>query len=107
MPIASLVSRSSKMHLPQRIKVQALLQSRYSVEQCNDFSGLNRPANWDNRVSGQDQILTTEGHEILLRSNGAQSTPKVGWVLLLTSGNPAEGYDWTLYGIPKVVQNQS
>lgn len=89
------------MQLPKRIKVQALLQSRYEAEQCTDFSGLSRPADWDDRVLGQEQVLTTEGQRLILRSSGAQSTPKPGWVLLLTSGDAEEGFEWTLYGISK------
>ncbi len=89
------------MNLPQRIKVQAVIKSRYNSEMFTDFSGLSRPANWDDRKSGLEQVLTSNGEQIALRSGGAQSTPKEGWVLLLTAGSDEEGYEWTLYGITK------
>lgn len=89
------------MNLPQRITIKEVLSSRYAPELLTDYSGLDRPADWDQRVSGKDVILSSDDQQIVLKSGGGQSTPKQGWVLLLTSGSQEDGYDWTLYGIPK------
>jgi hypothetical protein len=59
-----------------------------------------RPDNWDERHSGIDIIRTTDGEVLKLLSDGMQSTPKPGWVIMLLDGNHEQGFKWTLYGIP-------
>lgn len=83
---------SSVEKLPVRVTVDALLSSRYP-------DGL-RPDSWDDRVAGND-LIKAGGKTIKLRSDGGQSPPQPGWVILLTEGDGSSGYLWTLYGIPK------
>ncbi len=78
--------------LPRRIRVQEVLDARYPDRQ--------RPLSWDLRKNGIDRIRTAEGESLNLLSDGGQSVPKPGWVLLLTDGDAAIGYRWTLYGLP-------
>lgn len=78
--------------LRKRVTVKKVLSSRYSNS--------SRPQSWDDRKEGIDCIRTTSGEEIKLYSNGQQSTPKEGWVILLTDGSEDKGFSWTLYGIP-------
>lgn len=85
-------SSSSKLKAPvKRITVKSLLSSRYT-------SG-RRPSNWDERIPGFDKVLTTDGEEISLMSNGQQSPPQPGWTILLTGEKEEGSYSWTLYGI--------
>ena len=91
------------MITPVRIRVGELVRSRYSKVECTDFSGLARPADWDERYPGEEEIRTTDGSVVKLLSNGAQPTPQAGWELLLTAGDDRQGYVWTLYGMPKSV----
>ncbi len=79
--------------LPILLKVDSLIESRYSNNE--------RPLSWDNRKSGVDVILTPDGKKLKLQSDGGQSPPKRGWSLLLTNGDPKNGYAWTLYSMPK------
>lgn len=60
-----------------------------------------RPDSWDQRSEGIDIIRTTDGEVVKLLSDGMQSSPKPGWVLMLRNGDPADGMRWTLYGIPQ------
>jgi len=60
----------------------------------------NRPDNWDERHSGVDVVRTSDGEVLKLLSDGMQSTPKPGWVIMLLDGNHEQGFRWTLYGIP-------
>jgi hypothetical protein len=77
--------------LPRRVTVSELLTSRYE-------SG-KRPASWEKRVAGMDTIRTPDGEELSLLSDGQQSPPQTGWVILLTDAEES-GYRWTLYGMP-------
>jgi hypothetical protein len=83
--------------LPRRVTVAELLSSRYDSHINNTES---RPDVWGERVSGVDKIRTEDGHELLLQSDGQQSPPRAGWVILLTSGSDQDGFSWTLYGMP-------
>lgn len=78
--------------LRKRVTVKKVLSSRYATS--------SRPSSWDERKDGIDCIRTTSGEEIKLLSNGQQSTPKEGWVILLQDGSEEKGFTWTLYGIP-------
>jgi hypothetical protein len=82
--------------VPSRIQVKSIVASRYP-----DFPHGGRPLSWDERVSGLDIITTEDGKTVTLRSDGQQSTPQAGWVLMITGGGAADGYLWTLYGMPK------
>ena len=79
--------------VPSRIEVEQLVESRYR-------SG-ERPLSWDDRIEGADVIRTTDGKTYRLMSDGGQSPPKKGWVLMLTGGDAEAGYQWTLYGLPQ------
>ena len=80
------------MNLPKRTKVKKLISGRYG--------GGKRPLSWDERISGLDEILTSEDEKIILDSNGDQSCPEPGWDILLTSSGKSPGtFKWTLYGI--------
>ncbi len=108
------------MKLPRRITVGRVLASRYSAAQSGAEQMTNlhvvggkdraeagavrntpeRPFVWDERFDGVDKIETTEGEVIELWSEGMQSPPKPGWVILLRE--KAElGLTWTLYSLPK------
>lgn len=65
-----------------------------------------RPTSWDERRAGVEEIETDTGERVLLFSNGGQSSPAVGWELLLTQTHQeatpnasASVLEWTLYGI--------
>ncbi|MCB0318734.1 MAG: hypothetical protein KDD56_08245 [Bdellovibrionales bacterium] len=79
--------------IPFRDSVEELVSSRYDDNK--------RPESWDLRKPGKDVVRLKSGKIISLQSDGGQSPPKPGWVILLTDGNSTEGYHWTLYGIPK------
>jgi hypothetical protein len=83
----------NELTLPCRVTVQAITSSRYP--------GHERPLSWEERVAGVDVVTLEDGSTIRLRSDGMQSPPKAGWVLLLVKGNPQEGFVWTLYGLPQ------
>jgi|GEM_PF-1434729 len=83
--------------LPVRIRVSELVSSRYG--RGGDPADA-RPVSWDNRLAGVDVVKTETGLTLKLFSDGQQSPPQVGWVLLLGSGDSEQGYGWTLYGIP-------
>ena len=80
--------------LPTRVTVKEILASRY------DSRGHERPADWGERVAGADSVRTSDGQVVRLASDGQQSPPQPGWVIMLTDGNAADGYAWTLYGMP-------
>lgn len=84
---------------PKKIKVSELLESRYPDGK--------RPLSWDLRKEGVDVVLTTDGDTVRLISDGQQSPPKAGQVLMLTGGDPERGYVWTLYGLPRSEGAQS
>ncbi|NDC38492.1 MAG: hypothetical protein EBZ48_10625 [Proteobacteria bacterium] len=79
--------------LPVRLEVEELVQSRYP--------GGTRPLSWDDRMEGVDVVRGSDGSLRKLRSDGGQSPPNRGWVIMLTSGDPEHGYSWTLYGLPQ------
>jgi hypothetical protein len=83
---------------PARIEVTELLSSRYDT--VKDHTAV-RPQEWDERVAGLDVVRVSAGHTVRLRSSAMQSPPKPGWVLMLTDGNEADGYAWTLYGLSR------
>ena len=77
--------------LPVRVEVKSIVSSRYPNH--------TRPLDWNARVAGRDVIETADGLSLTLWSDGQQSPPKPGWVILLTNGSEDPGYRWTLYGI--------
>jgi hypothetical protein len=86
--------------LPRRVVVEEVISSRYPPGE--------RPTSWDKRHQGTEKIRTTEGEELLIYSNGGQSSPAKGWEILLTKeGNedcsPVDGQpiSWTLYGLKR------
>lgn len=78
--------------LPVKVTVVKLVKSRYP--------NARRPVTWDERRAGVDVVETDQGGELLLQSDGQQSPPREGWVIVLTGGNATEGFRWTLYGMP-------
>ena len=82
---------------PKRIVVKEVISSRYEPG--------DRPVSWDKRIAGIEKIITTSDEEVSLYSNGQQSSPDIGWELLLTKDNSGskvdEGVCWTLYGVGK------
>jgi hypothetical protein len=88
------------LDLPKKVVVKTRLTSRYDhfyAEGRLESGG--RPMLWENRVEGLDRILTDQGEELVLYSDGQQSPPSAGWVVMLTE-KKADGYAWTLYGLP-------
>jgi hypothetical protein len=75
----------------RRIRVARVLESRYA--------GGFRPLSWDERVAGTDLIESVEGEIVRLASSGQQSCPQPGWELVITGGDAAHGFSWTLYGL--------
>lgn len=84
---------SAEHNLPRKVEVLELVSSRYQ-------SG-KRPLSWDERAEGADVIKTKEGEVLKLVSEGGQSPPQQGWVLMLRDGDAARGYSWTLYGLSR------
>lgn len=85
--------------LNQRVKVRQILSSRYQHNQ--------RPARWEQRLDGVDVILTSEGKELRLMSDGGQSPPQIGWEIIITGEVSTGVYSWTLYGLGATPQAQS
>lgn len=81
------------LSLPRKVEVLSTVRSRYA-------DGA-RPPSWDARCDGVDVVAVQGGEQLRLWSDGGQSTPKHGWVLMLTDGNPQDGYKWTLYGLAR------
>ncbi len=81
--------------IPCQVDIAEVISSRYP------YSANERPLSWDERVSGHDVVLTTDGQTLRLMSDGQQSPPNRGWGIVLTGGNPKSGYQWTLYSLPK------
>ena len=77
---------------PRRVQVSKILRSRYDNH--------TRPLSWDERRAGLDVVRCTDGEELSLWSDGGQSPPQEGWVILLTAGEVDSGVPWTLYSIP-------
>ncbi|MCB0336332.1 MAG: hypothetical protein KDD62_08495 [Bdellovibrionales bacterium] len=87
-------------NLPRKVQVKALVSSRYdALYASHELLCGERPASWDDRVSGADVIATENDVKITLQSDGQQSPPVPGQTLMLRSGDDAQGYTWTLYGI--------
>jgi hypothetical protein len=78
---------------PQRVEVSEIISSRYPDHV--------RPVSWDLRKAGFDLVKSSGGQTIKLVSDGGQSPPHPGWVILLTGGDASSGYSWTLYGMPR------
>lgn len=87
---------SVKIALPSKVVVKRLENSRYADNL--------RPAGWDQRTEGIDQIECAEFGSLRLLSDGSQSPPQAGWTLILTSGDEQAGYRWTLYGLSREQQ---
>ncbi len=85
--------------IPCRVTVSVLVSSRYSDGE--------RSSVWDDRVDGFDIIKTSDNKHIKLWSDGQQSPPKPGWVILIEGGDAESGYRWTLYGIPHIRRSTS
>lgn len=86
--------------LPKKIEVSALLSCRYdALYQGGSLAVGDRPSSWDDRVEGQDIVKTADGEQLTLHSDGQQSPPVPGQVLILRDGSQSKGYTWTLYGI--------
>ncbi|RMG42821.1 MAG: hypothetical protein D6719_05360 [Candidatus Dadabacteria bacterium] len=77
--------------IPVRIKVKEILSSRYNNNK--------RPLSWDERKDGNDIVRSEDGRILNLFSNGQQSPPQPGWVILIKGGDADKGYNWTLYGM--------
>lgn len=76
---------------PQKITVKSV-ESRYGAP--------GRPAVWDTREPGVDIVTTTDGRVLKLKSDGQQSSPSPGWVLMVDEADAHGFFSWTLYGIP-------
>ena len=81
--------------LPIRVQVAEQIASRYSTSPV-----AGRPVSWDDRFPGIDVVRTEDGRTLRLASDGQQSCPASGWVILLSDGDAERGYRWTLYGLP-------
>ncbi|NMC61797.1 MAG: hypothetical protein GYA55_01375 [SAR324 cluster bacterium] len=77
--------------LPKLVRVKKLLDSRYP---CGE-----KPQSWDERIAGFDTILCDDGRTICLHSDGGQSPPKEGWLIVVSRGDEIKTYKWTLYGM--------
>ena len=77
---------------PVKLEVEQLIESRYPRGE--------RPLSWDGRTEGVDSVRTTDGRLLRLFSDGGQSPPKKGWVIMVEGGSSERGYRWTLYGLP-------
>lgn len=84
--------------IPFRATVASIVKSRYAETLPEDAS---RPMEWSDRKEGIDIITTDAGETLRLSSDGQQSVPQKGWVILITSGDSAAGFRWTLFGMPK------
>lgn len=79
------------MKFPHKVEVKQLKSSRYP-DGC-------RPTDWDQRTPGMDRVIGADGAEYPLASDGGQSPPKSGWIIMLRGGDNQDGYLWTLYGL--------
>lgn len=90
-------------HLLAKVCVAEVVMSRYAAikgpSSCGVQGGGARPSSWDQRREGIDIIRGVGGETIKLKSSAMQSTPKSGWIIVLTGGTEHDGYSWTLYGI--------
>jgi len=79
-------------HFPARFTIAEVRSLRYTDNR--------RPQSWDKRLAGNDVVTTVDGKILRLFSDGGQSPPSPGWVILVSGGDSERGYLWTLYGIP-------
>ena len=86
------VQSSEPGRLPLKVTVSKLVSSRYP--------NARRPVAWDERRAGVDVVETDGCRQVKLLSDGQQSPPREGWVIVLTDGDQTDGYRWTLYGMP-------
>lgn len=98
----------SEAHIEKPLRISAkicvadVVLSRYATigsASGSHVQGRGRPASWDQRSEGIDVIRTAGGETVKLKSSAMQSTPRPGWIIVLTGGTEHEGYSWTLYGI--------
>ncbi len=82
----------SEKNIPFRIKISDVKCGRYKVG--------TKPPSWDLRKAGTDVVVSTEGEEYILDCQGDQSTPDLGWELLINAKTEI-GYAWTLFGVAK------
>ena len=98
------VRHEKLLHMSAKVCVAEVVSSRYrgitSVGRVESAGG-ERPQSWDQRVAGIDVVRAVGGETIKLHSMAMQSTPKPGWVIVLTGGSEDEGYTWTLYGMSR------
>jgi hypothetical protein len=90
------------LRISAKVTVAEVVLSRYaSTIQASSrgVQGGSRPSSWDQRQEGLDVIRAVGGETIKLKSSAMQSTPKPGWIIVLTGGTEHDGYSWTLYGI--------
>lgn len=86
-----------------KICVAEVVSSRYATVggACGGKAGWERPQSWDARKAGVDVVRALNGETFKLSSSPMQSTPRPGWVIVLTGGSEQEGFSWTLYGISR------
>ncbi len=90
------------LRISAKVCVADVVLSRYASTTRASYAGSQRdarPSSWDERVEGIDVIRAVGGETITLKSSAMQSTPKPGWIIVLTGGSEQAGYSWTLYGI--------
>lgn len=80
---------------PFRATITSVVSSRYGN------ASTSRPDSWDLRKDGVDVVTTENGETLRLFSEGQQSVPQQGWVILITAGDNSAGYRWTLFGMPE------
>ena len=89
------MSVSEAKDLPRRVTVKEVISGRYPAGE--------RPYSWDQRYAAAETVVTVDDEELVLISNGGQSTPSSGWELLLTEEVMTEdgqkGIAWTLFGL--------
>jgi len=87
-----MLSKSVHANIPFRAVISSVVSGKYKPG--------TKPLSWDERRSGVDVVVNSEGQEITLDSRGDQSTPNVGWEILI-NGKSDIGFTWTLYGVQK------
>lgn len=89
------------LHMSAKVCVAEVVSNRYGISGDRSAGVGVRPESWDKRKAGIDVVRTDGGATIKLYSSPMQSTPKPGWVIVLTGGSEHEGYSWTLYGMSR------
>ncbi len=92
-----MISSHSVAESPFRVQVESIVSSRYP--------GHERPLSWDERREGVDVVKTSDQKTLRLLSDGGQSPPQPGWIILISGGDESTGYRWTLYSMPKAIQH--